>query len=69
MTVPLVTGQFSRMVTIGQLPQHSGSHICYVVDPGKIFTNTPGMTLEKTPDESPCLKHPEMAHCSRVWPQ
>jgi hypothetical protein len=66
MTVSLVTGQFSLMVTMGQLPQHSGSRVCYVVDPGKIFTNNPGMTLGKTPDESPCLKRAKMAHCSRA---
>lgn len=66
MTVPLVTGQFARMVTMRQLPQHSGSRVCYVVDPGRIFSNNPGMPLGKTPDESPFLKHAKMAHCSRA---
>jgi hypothetical protein len=66
MAVPLVTGQFSRKVTMGPAPSTFGSHVCYVVDPGKIFTNTPGMTFGKTPDGSPCLKHAKMAHCSRA---
>jgi hypothetical protein len=36
------------------------------IDPGKIFTDTSGVTFGKTSDTCPYFKYTQMAHCSRA---
>jgi hypothetical protein len=60
------TGRFSCLVSTAA-PQRTGSlSAILIVDPGKIFINTPGVTFRKKSDGCPGLKREQVAHCSRV---
>jgi predicted membrane metal-binding protein len=49
------TGRFSRLVPMAA-PLAGSLSAILIVDPGKIFSNSPGVTFGKTPDGYTCLK-------------
>ena len=56
LAVVMETGRFSRLVPTATPHRGRPLSAALIVDPGKVFSNTPGVTFGKTPDDCTCPK-------------